>query len=270
MSHTTALLAPNPSVYTGAGTNTYLVGDGSAVFCIDPGPDSDEHLDAILAAARARSATITSILLTHSHPDHRPLAARLAARTGAVVRCFDPSRAADGAAPLHDGETLRLEGVELAAVHTPGHARDHVCFFDATERALYSGDHILGASTTVVDPGDGGDMATYVASLHRVLALRPGTIHPGHGPVIEDGVARIEQYIEHRALREQQIIDAARGRDALTPADLVPLIYAEYPQELHPLAAMSVRAHLEKLVRERRADRVDDAGEPRYSVRRDA
>ena len=261
----TTILAPNPSVYTGDGTNTYLVGSGVELFCIDPGPDDDDHLERIVAAADEREARIASILLTHSHPDHRPLAARLAARTGASVRCFDPARGSDGGARLGDGERLRLDDTELVAVHTPGHAGDHVCFFDGGERVLYSGDHVLGSSTTFIDPVD-GDMGAYLASLRRVLALRPRTIHPGHGPVIEDGVARIQEYIEHRLMRERQIVDAARDRGAFAPADLVPMLYAQYPAELHPLAAKSVQAHLDKLVREGRMRRRDNGADARYEA----
>jgi glyoxylase-like metal-dependent hydrolase (beta-lactamase superfamily II) len=261
----TTLLAPNSSVYTGSGTNTYLIGQRS-LFCIDPGPDDDEHLEHILAAARAHTAQITSILLTHSHPDHRPLAVRLAAATGADIRAFDPARGADGAAPLRDGERLQLDGVVLIAVHTPGHAGDHVCFFDGDERVLYSGDHVLGNTTTFIDPED-GDMVAYLASLDRVLALRPAVIRPGHGPEIADGVGRIEEYIEHRAMREQQILGLARGRGPFAPADLVPIIYAGYPVEAHPLAAKSVQAHLDKLVREGTIERrAGDTG-PVYVLR---
>jgi glyoxylase-like metal-dependent hydrolase (beta-lactamase superfamily II) len=144
---TTRVLAPNPSVFTGPGTNTYLVGGDTAVICIDPGPDDDTHLEAILAAAAARGARIESIVLTHSHPDHRPLAARLAARTGATVHCFDPSAGDEDAQMLQDGDVVRADGVSLTAVHTPGHTHDHLCFHDAAARVLYSGDHILSGTT---------------------------------------------------------------------------------------------------------------------------
>lgn len=266
---TTTLLAHNPSVFTGTGTNTYLVGHGRELFCIDPGPDDDAHLASILGAAQERSARIATILVTHSHPDHRPLAARLAAATGAGVRAFDPARAADGATKLHDGETLRTDGLELIAVHTPGHAGDHVCFFDGGDRVLYSGDHVLGGTTTFIDPDD-GDMAEYVASLHRVLALEPATIRPGHGPEITDAAGRLHEYIEHRAMREAQILEGARGRGAFAPADLVPVIYAGYPQEVLPLATKTVQAHLDKLAHEHRVDRLGTGDAPLYAVREGA
>src|SRR5437870_6507716 len=150
MTRTTVVVAPNPSVYTGPGTNTYLVGDGSELFCIDPGPDETSHLQAILAAAQQRDARIRHILLTHSHPDHRPLAASLSNRTGAAVHAFEVS-AGDNAQPLRDGERLRLGGLELVAVHTPGHAPDHLCFHDENERALYTGDHVLTGMTSFID-----------------------------------------------------------------------------------------------------------------------
>lgn len=269
---TTRILAPNPSVFTGAGTNTYLVGGSGADICVDPGPDDDAHLEAILAAAAARGARITSIVLTHSHPDHRPLAARLAARTGATVHCFDPSAGEEHAQLMADGDVVRADGVSLVAVHTPGHTRDHLCFHDAKSRTLYTGDHILGGTTTVIHPGE-GDMADYMASLRRVRDLHPMTIYPGHGARIDDAAAVIDQYISHRVAREAQVLDAARHRgDAFVPMDLVPTLYEGYPPEVYPLAAWTVQAHLDKLVSERQVDRVDGgeaAGVPCYLARRD-
>ena len=260
-----AVLAPNPSALTGRGTNTYLAGDGGALLCIDPGPDDASHLEAILAAA-APHGRITTVLLTHSHPDHRPLAAALARRTGAVIRCLDPGRAQDGAQPLSDGDRVQAGELTLEAVHTPGHAADHLCFFDSDSAALYSGDHILSGMTTVVAPPD-GDMSDYMASLERVRRLRPRVIHPGHGPRVDDAIALIDEYIAHRTEREAQVERAVRERGgAVSPVDVVPDIYAAYPRELWPFAAMSVRAHLDKLVREGRAARGGDESAPTYTV----
>ena len=258
------VLAPNPSLLTGPGTNTYLVGGDGEVACIDPGPDDPQHLAAIEDAARTLHARIGTVLLTHSHPDHRPLAQRLAERTGAPLLAFDPGD--DGARPLRDGDTVSTGGVTLRAVHTPGHASDHLCFFDEQGSQLFTGDHILSGMTTVINPPD-GDMTDYMASLQRVLALRPAVIHPGHGRVIEGGVAVIEQYIAHRLEREAQVADAVRRRgEATAPIDVVPEIYAAYPQPLHAVAARSVQAHLDKLVREGRATRIE-GDPPRYVVR---
>ncbi|MFZ0128796.1 MAG: MBL fold metallo-hydrolase [Candidatus Dormiibacterota bacterium] len=261
----TRVLAPNPSVFTGRGTNTYLAGDESLV-CIDPGPDDDRHLAAIIAAAVERPGRITAIALTHSHPDHRPLAMRLAAETGAPVYCFDPSAGEENATKVVDGEVLRQGDLELIAVHTPGHTRDHLCFFDPHARALYSGDHILNGTTSVVHPGD-GDMSDYIDSLRRVQALQPLTILPGHGERVDDARALIDEYIAHRLEREAQVIAAARGRTAFTPMDLVPALYVGYPVEVYPLAAWTVQAHLDKLVRDGLIDRLDDGAAtetPRY------
>jgi glyoxylase-like metal-dependent hydrolase (beta-lactamase superfamily II) len=261
----TRVLAPNPSVFTGRGTNTYLLG-GSSLVCIDPGPDDDQHLVAILDAARGRGGRITTILLTHSHPDHRPLARRLAQQTGATVHCFDPSAGDEHAQPMSDGDVVRIDDLALVAVYTPGHTRDHLCFFDPAEGTLYSGDHILNGTTSVVHPGE-GDMADYLESLRRVQALQPLTILPGHGERVDDAGALIDEYIAHRLAREAEVIAAAQGRTAFTPMDLVPAIYAAYPIDVYPLAAWTVQAHLDKLVREGRMDRVDSGSEsdpPRY------
>jgi glyoxylase-like metal-dependent hydrolase (beta-lactamase superfamily II) len=261
----TRVLAPNPSVFTGRGTNTYLLG-GSSLVCIDPGPDDDQHLRAILDAAGARDGRITTILLTHSHPDHRPLTLRLATETGASVHCFDPSAGDEHAQAMADGDGVRLEDVELIAVHTPGHTRDHLCFFDPTTRTLFTGDHILNGTTSVVHPGE-GDMGDYMASLQRVKALQPLTILPGHGERVDDAGALIDEYIAHRLEREAQVLAAAQGRPAFTPMDLVPALYAGYPEEVYPLAAWTVQAHLDKLVGDGVIDRIDggsDTDPPRY------
>lgn len=267
---TTRVLAPNPSVFTGPGTNTYLVGGDSAVICIDPGPDDDAHLDAILAAAAARGARISAIVLTHSHPDHRPLAARLASVTGARVHCFDPSAGHEHAQAMTDGDAVRADGVSLVAVHTPGHTHDHLCFHDADSRTLYTGDHILSGTTTVIHRGE-GDMADYMDSLRRVRDLFPTTIYPGHGARIDDAGAVIDEYISHRVAREAQVLDAARHHgEPLVAMDLVPTLYEGYPVEVYPLAAWTVQAHLDKLVAERKVDRTghdSDEGGPRYIAR---
>jgi len=259
------VLAPNPSVFTGRGTNTYLLG-GSSLVCIDPGPEDDQHLVAILDAARGRGGHVSTIVLTHSHPDHRPLARRLAEETGATVHCFDPSAGEEHAQKMSDGDAVRIDDIELVAVFTPGHTRDHLCFFDPAARTLYSGDHILNGTTSVVHPGE-GDMTDYLESLRRVQALQPLTILPGHGERVDDAGALIDEYIAHRLEREAQVLAAAQGRPAFTPMDLVPAIYAAYPVDVYPLAAWTVQAHLDKLVRDGHLDRVDSGSEsdpPRY------
>lgn len=262
---TTRVLAPNPSVFTGRGTNTYLVGSATTLICIDPGPDDDAHLGAILEVATARDARITTIVLTHSHPDHRPLAARLALSTGATVRCFDPSAGDDGADVMRDGDVVHADGVSLIAVHSPGHTRDHLCFHDAASATLYTGDHILSGTTAVIHPGE-GDMSDYMDSLRRVRDLQPATIYPGHGERVDDAVLLIDEYISHRIEREAQVLDAARSRAApFTPMDLVPNLYVGYPVDVYPLAAWTVQAHLDKLALEGSVDRIDaGAAGPSY------
>lgn len=271
MNTTTRVLAPNPSVFTGRGTNTYLVGSGPTLVCIDPGPDDDSHLAAILAAAAARAARIAVIALTHSHADHRPLAARLAEQTGATVRCFDPSAGEEHAVSLADSDVVGSGDTQLIAVHTPGHTRDHLCFFDAASRTLYTGDHVLNGTTSVVIPGD-GDMSDYIRSLRRIQSLDPATIFPGHGERVDDAAGLIAEYIAHRLERESQVLAAAQGRPAFIPMDLVPTLYAGYPEAVYPLAAMTVQSHLEKLVRDGRVDEVDAGNSdapPRFVARRD-
>ena len=263
---TTRVLAQNPSPLTGRGTNTYLVGGAATLVCIDPGPDDDSHLAAILGAAQARGARIADIVLTHSHPDHRPLASRLAAHTGATVHAFDVGAGDEHALPMIDGDVVRADDVTIVAVRTPGHTGDHLCFFDAASGALYTGDHILQGTTTVIHPGE-GDMAAYMDSLQRVRDLHPSTIFPGHGERVDDAMALIDEYIAHRLDREAQILDAARSRASFTPMELVPVLYAGYPVEVHKLAAWTVQAHLDKLVRDGRVLRDDDADGPRYAVR---
>jgi glyoxylase-like metal-dependent hydrolase (beta-lactamase superfamily II) len=261
------ILAPNPSIYTGRGTNTYLVGDGPGLLCIDPGPDDATHLDAVLAAAAERGGSVARILLSHSHLDHRPLARAMAERTGASVHAREPERADDGAVPLEDGDRVRAGEVALEVIATPGHAGDHLCFFEHDGGVLYSGDHILGGMTSVVNPPD-GDMAAYMRSLERVRSLRPRVIHPGHGPRIDDAMALIEEYLAHRQAREAEVERAVRERGGdVAPIDVVPEIYAAYPVALHPVAARSVEAHLDKLAAEGRATRTLVEGEPRYRVR---
>lgn len=260
----TCVLAPNPSIFTGAGTNTYLVGD-EALVCIDPGPDDDSHLAAILDTAAQRHGRIVAVLVTHSHPDHRPLARRLARATASAFRAWDPG--GDAAVPLADGEVVQVGGLRLRVVHTPGHAGDHVCFLDEDGGALYTGDHVLSGTTTVISPPD-GDMTAYVASLRRIRDLRPTVIYPGHGAPVGDAVGLVDEYLRHRREREEQIAAAARARGApLRPADLVPEVYAGYPPAVWPLAERTVEAHLDKLVREGRATRLDHPPRPRYLVR---
>lgn len=250
------VLAPNPDVYTLEGTNTWVVGEGPAVV-IDPGPDDPAHLREVARTA----GTVGAILVTHDHPDHAPGATVLASSSGAPIFAFRPP---DGGEPLRDGRVVRVGAVSVTAVHAPGHSADHVAFFIADEGALFTGDAVLGRGTSVIDPPE-GDLALYLRSLRRMRDLGPRTIYPGHGPVVFDAIGKLDEYLEHRAMREEQVLAAMKG-GAGTPEELVAAIYTEYPPELHPLAARSVVAHLAKLEAEGRVSRSGNASAPRYAL----
>ena len=237
------IVAPNPGPFTGPGTNTYLVGiDEVAV--IDPGPDdSEEHLDLV---ARAGAGRIRWILVTHTHSDHSPGAAGLKARTGAEVLGYDER---DGFVPdtaIGDGWVLDAGGFRLRAIHTPGHASNHLCYVLEDEGVLFSGDHIMSGSTVVITPPD-GDMAVYLDSLALVRALPLTAIAPGHGSVIDDPVAKIDEYVAHRRGREQKVLAALAAAGRATVDDLVPAVYDDVDEDRHPIARNSLWAHLRKL-----------------------
>ena len=241
------IVADNPGMMTGPGTNTYLVGiDEIAV--IDPGPGDDAHLDAIAGCGGDR---IRWILLTHTHEDHSPGAAGLKKRTGAEILAFGPGQGRgkvrlDGT--LGDGAVIEATEFHLTALHTPGHASNHLCYLLNEERTLFTGDHIMEGSTVVISPPD-GDMAAYLASLERLKTIRPRlrAIAPGHGHVIDDPLAVVDQTIAHRLAREAQVLDVLRERGPVTITDLVEEIYADVAPDLHPVARRTVWAHLRKL-----------------------
>jgi len=239
------ITAANPGMMTGPGTNTYLVGiDEIAV--IDPGPDDAEHLDAIAGCGGDR---IRWILCTHTHLDHSPGAAGLKARTGAEVLAYSSRDGLVVDRELADGDTVEGTEFTLKAVHTPGHASNHLCYLLEGERVLFSGDHVMQGSTVVISPPD-GDMATYLASLERLRQHRPRlkAIAPGHGLLITDPAAKLAEYVDHRVDRERQVLDAlATSVRPLVPAEIVAALYADVPDELHPVAARTVWAHLRKL-----------------------
>jgi glyoxylase-like metal-dependent hydrolase (beta-lactamase superfamily II) len=238
------IVCHNPSLMTGPGTNTYLVGiDEIAV--IDPGPDDAGHLEAIAGCGGDR---IRWILLTHTHPDHSPGAIGLRDRTGAEILGFEARDGVPLDGTLGDGEVIEATEYHLNAVHTPGHASNHLCFLLPEERTLFSGDHIMEGSTVVISPPD-GDMRAYLDSLEKLKQIRPRlrTIAPGHGHLIEDPIAVIDGYIAHRRDRERQVLSALQAAGTATIDELVPRIYTDVPAELHPVAARSVWAHLRKL-----------------------
>jgi len=248
------ILAPNPGLMTGPGTNTYLVGiDEIAV--IDPGPDDDGHLDAIAGCGGDR---IRWILVTHTHSDHAPGAAGLKERTGAELLGFDER---DGFTPdTAIGEGFRLEATEfrLASLYTPGHASNHLCYLLEEERMLFSGDHVMEGSTVVIAPPD-GDMAAYLDALQRLRAMRLRTIAPGHGHLIEDPRGKLDEYLTHRGQREQAIL-AAVDDGVSTVDEIVSRVYVDVPDALHPVARYSVHAHLLKLAAEQRVNGADLEG----------
>jgi glyoxylase-like metal-dependent hydrolase (beta-lactamase superfamily II) len=256
----TTALGQNPSLFTGPGTNAYLVGTGRARILIDPGQGEAAFLP-VLAQAMERCGCerIQEIVLTHGHPDHIGGVRSVMARFGRVRVRKLPSALFDGPypdlgmEPLAAGELVRTEGATLRGIHAPGHAPDHLNFVLEEERALFSGDNVLGVGTTVI-PAESGDLGDYLRSLERLLAEQPKRIYPAHGPLIADGVAKLREYIAHRADRERQIV-AALAEGPLRAMEIVKIVYAAYPPALHAPAAQSVIQHLRKLVNEGRAAR---------------
>jgi len=245
------VLAPNPGVMTGPGTNTYLVGiDEIAV--IDPGPDDADHLDTVAACGGDR---IRWILVTHTHADHSPGVAGLKARTGATVMGFDARDEFTPDETIGEGYCLEATEFRLRAVHTPGHASNHLCYLLEQERMLFSGDHIMQGSTVVIAPPD-GDMAAYLDSLRRLKTVPIRSIAPGHGHLIEDPAAKLDEYLTHRGERERAILAAVEG-GAGTVDKVVEGVYVDVPEALHPIARHSVYAHLLKLSSEGKVQGAD-------------
>ncbi len=249
------VLAPNPSVYTLEGTNTWIVGTEPSIV-IDPGPAIDAHLDEVARAA----GRVAAVLVTHDHEDHAPGAVSFAKRVEAPVYAFR----SPGAEHLHDGQRFLAGSLEVTAVTTPGHSSDHMVFFVADAAALFTGDAVVGRGTSFIDPPD-GDLAQYLRSLQRMQELKPRTIYPGHGPVVFDASAKLEEYVTHRAERERQVL-AGLADGARTVGDLVAEIYASYPPDVLPLAARSVLAHLQKLDGEGRVQRKGSGDAARWSI----
>jgi glyoxylase-like metal-dependent hydrolase (beta-lactamase superfamily II) len=252
-------LGQNPGVFTGPGTNTYLVGTGRERLLLDTGQGLPAYLPVLeRALARAGGARIREIVLTHGHPDHLGGVASVRERHGPLRVSKRPWPGVDDAAgcpitPIDDGAVIAVEGATLRAVHTPGHAEDHLCYVLEEEGALFSGDNVLGIGTTVI-PERGGDLAAYLRSLARLLEERPRAIYPAHGPRIADGTAKIREYVAHRLEREREIL-AALGDGLTRIGAIVKRIYAAYPEALHAPAASSVAAHLRKLEDEGRVVR---------------
>ena len=250
------VIAHNPSVFTFHGTGTYIVGRGN-VAIIDAGPDLADHVDAVLAAVRGE--TVTHLVVTHTHIDHSPATRHIKAATGAPSYGFGPHGGGEGPAveegadrdfvPDHrveDGAAIEGDGWTLEAVHTPGHTSNHLCFALAEERALFSGDHVMGWSTTVVSPSD-GDMGAYMASLDKLKARNEMTYWPTHGPPIPKPQRFVGKLLSHRRQREAEILSAVAGGAATIP-EIVALRYRGLDPRLRPAAARTVLAHLIHLV----------------------
>jgi glyoxylase-like metal-dependent hydrolase (beta-lactamase superfamily II) len=238
------IVAGNPGHMTGPGTNTYLVGiDEVAV--IDPGPAGAKHVSAIVGASMKER--VRWVLLTHTHPDHSPATAALVKATGAEVLAYnkkDPDLKVDRA--IGEGDVIEGTEFRLEVLHTPGHAPNHLCFFLDEERILFTGDTILDGMYSVVSPKTGGDMTKYMATLERLKKMRLAKIAPGHGDVIEEPRARIDEYLQHRRQREKQILGVLKKGPAKI-SDIVAALYPDTPEPLLPVAGNQVHAHLVKL-----------------------
>ncbi|GMQ85534.1 MAG: MBL fold metallo-hydrolase [Acidimicrobiia bacterium] len=232
------ILAPNPSIYTGPGTNTYLIEHAGEALILDPGPVIESHRQAIHLALSGH--TPVGVVATHTHPDHAPLSNPLAVELDVPVFGFATGPEFRPDVFLADADTVPVGDSGIVAVHTPGHTADHLCF--TVDDLLFTGDHIMEGSTVIME-----DAAAYLDSLYAVRELGVERIEPGHGAPLDDAGTVIETYIEHRLLRERQIVDAVAA-GAATIDDVVDAVYAAIPEMLRPAAAHQVRVQVDKLV----------------------
>lgn len=240
--------ANNPGPLTGPGTNTWIFGQGEVVV-IDPGPLMEDHLGKVAKTA-ASVGRVAAVICTHHHLDHREGADRLCQLTGAPLALFHTAADRPGQLPLYDGDRILAGTAELVALHTPGHARDHLCLLAERERVLFTGDHVLSGTTSMIWPPD-GDMSAYMQSLERLLELAVDRLLPGHGEPITDPKVAVASLIAHRLEREAQVLGTLRGGPA-RPQELVPLLYASYPKDVWDAAAQTTLAHCLKLAAEGR------------------
>ena len=248
------IVAPNPGPLTGPGTNTYVVGRQRPVV-IDPGCDDPVHLERVLEVA---GGAVERIVCTHSHPDHSPGATWLRERTGAPVCGLpapedghqDPAYAPDAA--LLDGERIPAGDDVLRAIHTPGHASNHVCLLLEASGLLFTGDHLMSGSTVIIIPPD-GSMRLYLDSLRQLRGLPIRSLAPGHGGLMPGAVAEIDRVTRHRLAREAKLARALDTRGAATLDDVLAEVYDDVPRAMHAYARYSLLAHAVKLVEEGRA-----------------
>jgi len=250
--HVRCFTAANPGYMTLNGTNQYLLGR-EEITVIDVALASEENVDGILEQVEAMGGKkIEKILLTHIHRDHSGGALALKQRCGAKLGI---SRGRSGYLggedfTYGDGEKIPYDGGELVVVHTPGHESGHCCFYESKQQVLFTGDHILGRGTTVIPPPD-GDMAWYIRSLEKLLQLKIRLLLPGHGPRMDDPYGKIREYIDHRLMREEEVLQSLRSGCQTIPA-IAARIYTDLSQPLMPAACLSVEAHLIKLIEEGR------------------
>jgi glyoxylase-like metal-dependent hydrolase (beta-lactamase superfamily II) len=256
------IVANNPSPFTYKGTNTYLLGQGATLALIDPGPTDDVHFDAIMKTAG--DAKITHVLITHTHRDHTDGLERMLAATGAKTCGFGRvaiDRGTKRTSPsgsefvdrdfkpdivLRDGARFEGDGFALTALHTPGHAPDHLCFALEGTSMLFSGDHVMAWNTSVVAPPE-GNMSDYMASLEKLLERNDDVYFPGHGGRALQPQRLVKAYMLHRRMREQSILDCIR-QGKTTISDIVPVVYRDLDPRLVGAASLSIAAHVEHLV----------------------
>lgn len=260
------LVANNAGYMTGPGTNTYLLGT-KRFTVIDPGPLAEPHVERILAETGAR---IDAVLVTHTHLDHSPAATAIAAKTGAQLlgrvagggkqdATFSPTRV------LEDGDSIDVDGRVLRAIHTPGHASNHLCYLLDSTGLLFTGDHLMQGSTVVIAPPD-GNMGDYLRSLRRLQGEPISRIAPGHGLTIEDAQEEIVRIIAHRLQREAKVVERLAAAGPVTLDDLVKRVYDDVDPRLHVVAKGSLLAHLQKLIADGRVRRNSEEADSLWAV----
>ncbi len=247
----TVVLGQNPGMFSGPGTNTYIIGTSARPILVDTGQGVAAYMPLLQQAMRDRGAEgFQEIVLTHAHPDHNGGIEDIWAVYGELQVTKKPWQELDGEVEINvidDEDVVVTEGATLQAISTPGHAKDHLCFYIPEDKALITGDVVLGAGTTVIPPD--GDLGDYIKSLQRLLDFDADVLYPAHGPRIENPREKIESYLAHRALRDEQILEGVKA-GVETVRDLVARIYTDVPESLHGAAGMSVDAHLRNLVKE--------------------